>query len=117
MNRTSINRLGYVLATLIICLIVWTGYHFIKTDSQLIMVLTGMVTLILSMGVVTVCLRSGRYTKREVESGKVYRQVYDTMTKTERRFFQSSIILMISMFLLGLIQKGPDIWKIVAPFF
>lgn len=103
--------LGYVVAVMMIAAIIWAGQVFINTDGQLAVILTGMTGMILIMGIITVYMRMNRITKREYDRTFGARQ-YNPMENTERRFLQLTSILLVSMVLLGVIQKGPKVLRL-----
>ena len=102
------NFLGYVAAILIIAVIVSLGFALIQTDGQLAVVLVGMITIILGMGLASIYMRSQRYTHSEMQKhvGSYYFQYIST---TEQKLLQGSIVLAISMIVLGILEKGPKI--------
>ena len=113
-----LNLFGYVLAVVIVSVIVLMGRILIKTDGQLAVVLTGMITLILLMSIVTIYLRLQRCTHRNPDGTLCkYSVPFTYVSPLEQKFFQGGIVLAISMILLGIIQKGPKVWHLMEHYF
>lgn len=106
------NVLGYVLAVILIIGFVLLGLNLIRTDGQLAVTLVGVMVVILAMGITTIYLRSQRFTKRELYT-RPSRNFYEHIPPVEQKIFQLTIILLISMIILGLILKGPKVLKII----
>lgn len=101
--------LGYVVAILIITVIVGLGVILIQTDGQLAVVLVGMITTMLCMGLTSIYMRSQRYTRHEMMRKIGGSYFFQYISPTEQKLLQGSIVLAISMIILGIIEKGPKI--------
>jgi hypothetical protein len=53
-------------------------------------------------------MRSQRYTRHEMQR-KVGTHYFQYISKTEQKLLQGSIVLAVSMIILGVIEKGPKV--------
>lgn len=110
-GRVWWNRLGYMLAALITIILVDVGRHLIKTDGELIVAMTIMIILIVLMGIKAATKRKGRVTSKDVEEGRF--PWIEHPSRMELRFVQATWILLSTMILLGIFQKGPSVIQFI----
>lgn len=112
------DMLGYAVAILIITVIVGIGVALIQTDGQLAVTMTAMFVLMLGMGLMCIYMRSQRYTKhemmRKVGGGSYF---FEYISPMEQKLLQGSIVLAISMIILGVIEKGPKVLMLIKEYF
>ncbi len=112
-EREEWHRLGYMVGALLLTFLVWLG-TFIQNDSQLIVVFTITLILILAMGLVSWIKSKNRFTRRERLVGKC--SVFHPPTVGEQKCLQLAAILALAMVILGIIQKGPMAVETVTRF-
>ena len=114
---TIIKFLGYVVAFLITATIVGIGFAFIETDGQLAVIAITMTAVTLVMGITSIYMRSQRCTKAEMQKHVGYSShVFQHISPLEQKLLQLSIILAVSMIILGIIEKGPKVIFMIQEF-
>lgn len=109
------NFLGWVLAIIVIASIVWPAKVLVTDADQEFLVVMHLIVMVVVLATATLYLRSGRFTKSEMECKSCSPAVYDRMEERERVFYQATLILIACLVIIG----GPDAltiwWKHLKP--